>query len=165
MSTPHTLELLTAGAPQEIRNAIEAVRSKDGQSLFIVAGIMDLTNFIKLEPGYKVNLEDGYDSWTDSNFTVHRNLAYQKINGTFTLWFETVEQFQTFLVVMNEVRKQDGSYPCTAYCVNKLESYTTDLFVDFDPTNVMPLIETKQYDGLEITVSQRGNLYNTNKTT
>lgn len=139
-------------------NKINAAFSMEPQRLFIVAGMMDLTSFIEV-PSYQVNLREGYNGWTDSNFTEHRDKAYEKVAGSFRIRFETVDQFQAFMVVMDNNKNDDGSIDCTVFLNNKLTTITTALFVDFEAANIMPLIETGQFDGIDITVVQRGNNY------
>lgn len=128
------------------------------QRLFIVAGIMDLTNFIKV-PTYQVNLLDGYDEWTDSNKYTHRDIHSRKAKGSFEVVFETIEQFQTFMVVMNNNKKQNGSYDCTVYCNNKLSTISAEMYIDFEAANVMPYLGIKEVETLKVTVEQRGNQY------
>ena len=69
------------------------------QRLFIIAGVMDLTNYIVV-PSYQVNLQDVYDEWDDNNKVHHRDLTALKIKGSFQVKFETLEEFQTFMIVM-----------------------------------------------------------------
>lgn len=126
--------------------------------LFIIAGVLDLTPFIEV-PTYKVNLRDGYEEWTDMNKTDHHDINSQKAEGTFSVKFETLEQFQTFLIVMKDYKKQNGSYDCSVYCTNTLSAINVEMYIDFDPANVMPYIGAKDYDSIEITVKQRGNQY------
>ena len=126
--------------------------------LFIIAGVLDLTNFIEV-PTYKVNLRDGYEEWTDMNKTDHHDINARKAQGTFSVKFETLEQFQTFMIVMKDYKKQNGSYDCSVYCTNILSAINVEMYIDFDPPNVMPYIGSKDYDSIEITVSQRGNQY------
>ena len=126
--------------------------------LFIIAGVLDLTRFIEV-PTYRVNLKDGYDEWTDMNKTDHHDINKQKAEGTFSLKFETLEQFQAFLIVMKTYKKQNGSYDCSVYCTNTLSTINAEMYIDFDPANVMPYIGSKDYDSIEVTVNQRTNQY------
>ena len=128
------------------------------QRLFIVAGILDLTEHITV-PSYQVNLLDGYEEWTDNNKVTHRDIVSQKAQGSFSLKFETLEEYLNFIATMKESKKQNGSYDCTVYCNNTLEAYNIEMFVDFEPANVMPYIGSKDYDAIEVTVTQRGNQY------
>lgn len=128
------------------------------QRLFIVGGVLDLTEHITV-PSYKVNLLDGYEEWTDNNKVTHRDIVAQKAQGTFSLRFEALEEYLTFIATMKELKKSNGSYDCSVYCNNTLEAYNIEMFVDFDPANVMPFIGSKDYEAIEITVTQRGNQY------
>ncbi len=126
--------------------------------LFIVAGVLDLTQFIEV-PTYKVNLKDGYDEWTDMNKVDHHDINKQKAEGTFSVKFQTLEEFQTFLIVMKDYKKSNGAYDCSVYCTNQLTTINAEMYIDFDPPNVMPYIGYKDYDSIELTVSQRTNQY------
>lgn len=128
------------------------------QPLFIVAGVLDLTNFIEV-PTYKVNLLDGYEEWTDMNKVTHHDMNAQKLDGTFSLKFHTIEDFETFMIVMKDYKKQNRSYDCSVYAVNMLRTYNVEMFVDFDPPNIMPYFGVKDTDTIEVTVHQRGNQY------
>ena len=128
------------------------------QRLFIVAGVMDLTEYITV-PSYKVNLIDGYDEWTDNNKVTHRDIVSRKAQGSFSVKFETLEEFQSFILVMKNYKKQNGAYDCTVFCNNALTTINTEMFIDFDAANIMPYIGAKDYDAIELTVSQRTNQY------
>lgn len=129
------------------------------QRLFIIAGVMDLTNYIVV-PSYQVNLQDVYDEWDDNNKVHHRDLTALKIKGSFQVKFETLEEFQTFMIVMKDYKKSNRSYDCSVFCTNTLNTYSTvEMFIDFDPPNVMPYIGAKDYDPIDITVEQRTNMY------
>lgn len=126
--------------------------------LFIVAGTLDLTNHITV-PSYKVNLQDVYEEWTDNNKTTHRDIVAKKVQGSFSVHFETLEEYLTFIATLKESKKQNGSYDCSVYCQNMLEAYNIEMFIDYDPPNVMPYVGVKDYDAIEIEVMQRGNQY------
>ena len=128
------------------------------ERLFIVGGVLDLTEHITV-PSYKVNLLDGYEEWIDNNKVTHRDIVSKKAQGSFSVHFETLEEYLTFIATMKELKKSNGSYDCSVYCNNTLTVYTIEMFVDFEPANVMPFIGAKDYDAIEITVTQRGNQY------
>ena len=128
------------------------------QRLFIVGGVLDLTEYITV-PSYKVNLRDVYEEWTDNNKTTHQDVVAKKVQGSFSVHFETLEEYLTFIATMKELKKQNRAYDCSVYCNNTLEAYNIEMFIDYDPPNVMPYIGIKDYDAIEIEVSQRGNQY------
>lgn len=153
--------LIIAGNDTPERRSIAEQLSETlitSQRLFIVAGVMDLTNYIVV-PSYQVNLLDGYEEWTDNNKVTHRDTVSQKAKGSFQLKFETLEQFQTFMIVMKDYKKQNGSYDCTVFCNNRLSTYNIEMFIDFEAANVMPFIGAKDYDPIDVTVEQRSNQY------
>ena len=126
--------------------------------LFIVAGVMDLTEFIEV-PSYKVNLVDGYDEWTDNNKVTHRDITHKKAQGSFNLKFFDIEDFLRFIATMKTYKKQNGSYDCSVYCVNELSAINVEMFVDFDPPNIMPHLGVKDCETIDVTVTQRTNQY------
>ena len=155
-----TDELILLGDSTPARASIESQLqyAQTPQRLFIVAGVMDLTNYIVV-PSYQVNLQDGYEEWTDMNKTDHHDICAKKAKGTFSVKFQTLEEFQTFLIVMKDYKKSNGAYDCSVYCTNQLTTINAEMYIDFDPPNVMPYIGVKDYDSIEITVSQRTNQY------
>lgn len=128
------------------------------ERLFIVGGVLDLTEHITV-PSYKVNLLDVYEEWSDNNKVTHRDIVAKKAQGSFSVKFETLEEYLTFIATMKNLKKQNGAYDCSVYCHNMLETYNIEMFVDFEPPNIMPYIGSKDYDPIEITVNQRGNQY------
>lgn len=128
------------------------------QRLFIVDSTMDLTSYIVV-PSYKVNLVDGYDDWKDMNKTDHRDTNSRKAQGSFSLQFPTLEEYQAFIIVMKDSKKSNGSYDCSVFCNNTLSCINVEMYIDFDPPNIMPYIGAKTVDDIEVTVNQRGNQY------
>lgn len=142
-----------ATAMDALLNALPA-----SSPLFIVNGTMDLTTLIEV-PSYQVNLEDGYEEWTDNNQVTHRDILAKKAKGSFNVRFESVDQYQAFMMYLKNNKKQNGSYDCSVYLNNMLETINTEMFIDFAPENFMPYIGVKEYDSIEVTVEQRGNQY------
>lgn len=152
------LIILGNNEPERASIASQLQDAQTPQRLFIVAGVMDLTNYIVV-PSYQVNLQDGYEEWTDNNKVTHRDIVAKKAKGSFSVKFETVDEYMTFMIVMKDYKKQNGAYDCTVYCNNMLTTYNVEMFVDFDAADVMPFIGNKEYDAIEITVEQRSNQY------
>jgi hypothetical protein len=142
-----------ATAMDALLNALPA-----SSPLFIVNGTMDLTTLIEV-PSYQVNLEDVYEEWTDNNQVTHRDTIAKKAKGSFNVRFESVDQYQAFMMYLKNNKKQNASYDCSVYLNNMLEAINTEMFIDFAPENFMPYIGVKEYDSIEVTVEQRGNQY------
>lgn len=134
------------------------IDSLDSSPLFIVNSTMDLTNLIVV-PSYKVNLQDGYEEWIDNNKITHRDIVSKKAMGTFSIKFETIDQYQAFMLYMANNKKQNGSYDCSVYLNNMLTSINTEMYIDFEAPDIMPFIGIKDCEAIEITVEQRGNQY------
>ena len=139
---------------QDVQNALTVPHR-----LFIINGTLDLTENISV-PSYKVNAVYGYEEWTDMNKTIHRDTNSKKVEGTFDMVFQSPEEFLTFLATMKEYRQSNGSYYCSAYCVNDMSVVNADMYVDFEPSDILPYLgEYKEYEKLTVTVKQRGNSY------
>ena len=128
--------MLTGQAASAMTNALDQL---EAVPLFIVNGTMDLTNLIVV-PSYQVNLMDGYEEWTDNNQVTHRDIVSQKAKGSFSVKFETVDQYQAFMTYLKNNKKSNGSWDCTVYLNNRLSSITVEMFIDFEAPNIMPFI-------------------------
>lgn len=116
---------------------------------------IDYTNRIVV-PSYKVSDMPVSTEWTDSNWTTHRITHARKASGTFTLKFQSPEEFQNFMTIVNSLTRKDGTIRCSLY-MNNLNGVKEDIFVylDFDAANTMPYMGTKDYDGFDVTVKER----------
>lgn len=148
-------DMLTGQAATAMTNALDALNTSP---LFILNGTMDITSLIVV-PSYRVNLEDVYEEWTDSNKLTHRDITAKKAKGNFEITFQNVDQYQAFMMHLRNNKKQNGSYDCSVYLNNMLEAINTEMYIDFAPENVMPIIGVKEYKHIEVTVEQRGNQY------
>ncbi len=138
----------------EIQNALT-----QPHRLFIINGVLDITENI-IVPSYRVNLNDKYDEWKDNNKYTHRDITAKKIEGKFELLFNTEEEYFRFMAVTKESKKSNGSYDCSVYCNNTMEVITCEMYIDFEPINIVPYIGLKKdYEKLTVTVEQRGNQY------
>lgn len=148
-------DMLTGQAATAMTNVLDALNASP---LFIINGTMDITSLIVV-PSYRVNLEDVYEEWTDSNKLTHRDITAKKAKGNFEMIFQNVDQYQAFMMYLRNNKKQNGSYNCSVYLNNMLEAINTEMYIDFAPENIMPIIGVKEYRNIEVTVEQRGNQY------
>lgn len=147
--------LLSGSAATAMDSVLDSL---DSSPLFIVNGTMDLTNLIVV-PSYNVNLQDGYEEWIDNNKVTHRDILSKKAMGTFSVKFETIDQYQAFMLYMANNKKQNGSYDCSVYLNNMLTAINTEMYIDFEAPDIMPFIGIKDCEPIEVTVEQRGNQY------
>lgn len=138
----------------DVQNALT-----EPHSLFIVDGVLDLTGNISV-PSYKVNALYGYDEWTDMNKTIHRDANSKRAEGTFDMVFQSPEEFLTFLATMKEYRRSNLTHYCSVYCVNDMEVINAEMYVDYDPSDILPYLgQYKEYEKLTVTIKQRGSTY------
>lgn len=149
-------EMLSGPAAAAMTTLLDALPAST--PLFIVNGTMDLTTLIEV-PSYQVNLEDVYEEWTDNNQVTHKDTIARKAKGSFSIRFESPDQYQAFMMYLKNNKKQNASYDCSVYLNNMLEAINTEMFIDFTAPDVMPFIGVKDYDSIEVTVEQRGNQY------
>ena len=121
-------------------------------------GAYDLTEHIVV-PTYKVNEQPAYEEWKDANYTIHREITRTKVQGSFTVQFSSLIEFEEFLNAYESNTVQDGSTHATVYSHNKVNDQqgmtkTTYVFMDFDPADTLPVIGSED-SGFEITISER----------
>ena len=90
-------------------------------------------NVIDNSSGYKVQTDPVFTAWTDANGREHRSVYREKTEGTFTLFFKTIEDYEEFCLTMEANRANDTSYPCTVYDNNRNVEVVSDFFIKFTP--------------------------------
>ena len=127
-----------------------------GISLFkIVNGsdLYDLTNYIVV-PTYKVNDKTEYTEWTDGDLIIHHDELRKRLEGTFTLLFNNIDEYQNFLSIYNN-RLQDGYISAYVYDNMTRTTRLANVYLDFELANEMPFMGIKEIDGIEITLKER----------
>lgn len=115
---------------------------------------LDVTENI-LVPSYAVSKNKGYETWTDSNYTTHKHLVATKATGSFTVKFFTVNDYINFNKFITDNTDSDGAIYATLYYNNLNTTEKIRVFVSYELTDILPLIERKEYDGIEISISER----------
>lgn len=116
---------------------------------------LDITENI-LVPTYKVSKNKAYESWTDSNYTTHKYLLVSKAIGTFTVKFFEVDDYLNFNKFINEnTDENDGAIDATVYYNNLNTVERIRIFVGYELADILPLINRRQYDGIEVSIQER----------
>ena len=123
-------------------------------SVLFKIGNNDYTNRITV-PSYNVNDKPIYTSWTDSNWLEHRDIHRWRAEGRFTLKFFSQSEFTSFMSDVETNRQTDGTVVVTLYLNNKNTTASRNVFLDFEADNTLPYIGLKEYDGFEVTVTER----------
>lgn len=121
-------------------------------------GAYDLTEHIVV-PTYKVNDLPEYEEWKDANYTIHREIVRTKIQGSFTVKFSSLSEYEEFLQAVENNTVDDGSTSATVYSHNKVHDdqgivRTTYVFMDFDPVDALP-VQGSDDSSFEITITER----------
>lgn len=137
-------------------------------------GNRDYTGFIKV-PTYKVNEIDTQESWEDANCVTHTVFLHKHLSGSFTLMFETHDQYKQFLddLYSNKFNPSSASYAentadtyqnMTFFVNNQnhigeqalVEKWTVTpdrVILKFEPINELPYYGTwKDKQGIEVTL-------------
>lgn len=137
-------------------------------------GSRDYTSFIKV-PTYKVNEIDTEDTWEDANGVKHTVFIHKHLSGSFTLLFDTHDQYKQFLddLYNNKfmptsaayAENTTNTYQNMSFFVNNqnhigeqalVENWTVipdRVILKFEPINELPYYGTwKERQGIDVTV-------------
>lgn len=90
-------------------------------------------NVVDNNNGYKVQSDPVFTEWEDANRRIHRCVERMRTAGTFTMFFKTIDDYETFCQTMTSNRKNDYSYPCVVYDNTTNSQVTADFFVSYTP--------------------------------
>lgn len=114
----------------------------------------DFTSNIVMS-SYKVNNIIQYEEWVDSNYTKHREETRRIAEGSLTLKFYSVANYELFLDCVKKARVSDTSVYMTLYLHNERTTKNCYAYIDFDPENNLPILGTKDDNGFEVKISER----------
>ena len=115
-------------------------------------GDTDYTRKIR-QNTYQVNTYDSYSEWTDANYRIHRSVVRSQLSGSFTMYFGTQAEFDTFI---QSLPRHNGGYVTVGlFSNNKLEwREGVDVFMDFAPARQQKIIGEAWYPELKVTVKE-----------
>lgn len=121
--------------------------------LFIVNDV-DYTNHI-LVPSYKVQSNPVTKEWEDATYTKHTDLLRWRVEGSFTIYFDDIQEFHDFLDNLNNSREVDNYIPAVVYD-NRTHSQKTSKFnINIAIVNNLPYYQRKQHDGYAVTIEEK----------
>ena len=104
---------------------------------------------------YLINTYDSYTEWTDANYKHHRSIVRSQISGSFTMYFGTQAEFQTFLNNLKKAKVQEGSYRVGLYSNNKnVWKSNVEVFIDFNPVREQKIIGEAWYPELKVSIKE-----------
>lgn len=121
---------------------------------FFKIGATDITPWIDIQD-YDMQRSDVYTTWTDANDVDHRVVTRQRISGKFKAGFQKATDFAAFTALLASARNADGYYSVTAYVNNTGAEETFDAYLDCTDADKWDLINSRQWQVQEVTVTGR----------
>lgn len=120
-----------------------------------VSKIYDLSSHIPMG-GYRVNVLEEYEEWTDSNYDIHRKLLRNRVEGTFELKFKSISDYEDFLSAITKARTTTGQnyIEMDAFATNKGVSYNKKFYIEFEPKNDLPFMADSKNDSFTVTIKE-----------
>lgn len=112
----------------------------------------DLTQWEDTEQ-HKVNRDDVFTSWTDGNWTEHREIVRTKVSGTVVLGFSKESDFTAFMTLFSTARDVNGYYPVTVWCSNTNTSESINAFLELDGETVWDLSTPRKYHRITVAIT------------
>lgn len=114
----------------------------------------DLSAFADIQ-NYDVNKVDVFQEWTDGNWINHRDIVRTRIQGTVTLGFKTVTDWNAFVSLLNANRDEAGYFAVTVWVNNTATSETINAFLDLVGSGKWDLVNNRFWRVITISVTQR----------
>ena len=90
-----------------------------------------------VQRSYSVQRTDEYDGWFDGNWIERRNVARQRVTGSFTITFSTKQQYDDFLAAIAAVKTTGGYCSGVVMWIDNANSLgLLDVFLDFPTRHV-----------------------------
>lgn len=90
-------------------------------------------NVIDNNNGYKVQKNPIYTEWTDANGRDHRSVYRYRTEGTFTMLFKTMEDYDAFCQTLEANVQNDSSYPLAVFDNNSGTQVTSHFYLSYTP--------------------------------
>jgi len=124
------------------------------QTLFII-NTTDFSSGIKAG-SYSVYTNEVYKNFEDANGKTHRRYIRDRIEGSFKIFFRTMEQYNAFLDAINAVKSStDSSVPITVYDLKAKTTKNINAFLDFKPVINLDGVLNPFIEPFEIKIEER----------
>lgn len=104
---------------------------------------------------YQVQNIEQYDGWTDANGNIHRSVFRKQMKGTFTMLFETIGEYNSFIADIEAHKNNDTSVPCSVYDNLSGQMITADYFLSFTPSRRLDGAWADTVGQIKVTVEER----------
>lgn len=116
--------------------------------------VLDITPFI-IAGSYNVSTQPEYDEWVDGWRTLRRTIRGWKLRGSFKVKFFSLGDYNNFLDTIENNILNGGYVYATVYDTKTKQIFTTYVFIDYDPSNMAPLVGRSDNEEFDITITQR----------
>ena len=120
---------------------------------FQIDGV-NLTSFADIQ-NYNINQSDVYQTWTDGNWTEHRDIVRRRIVGEVKLGFSSISDFDDFTALLISARQSGGFYPITVYVNNTGALSDIEAFLEVKGSGKWDLRNGHQWLVQTIKITQR----------
>lgn len=117
-------------------------------------GTTDFSAWVKSET-YTVDRTDVYQTWTDGNWTDHREVVRTRVQGTFSISFSRQAAFEAFIAALTSERNADGYYSVSVFPASVGALQTIDAFIDFAGSTKWDVTCPRKWQGGTVTITQR----------
>ena len=122
--------------------------------VFFKIADMDLTPFVDIQ-NHEVNRSDVFQNWTDGNWIERRELVRTRIEGTTTVGFSKIADFEAFKTHLAAARHPAGYFPITVYVNNIGEVVQLSAFLTIEGEGKWDLINSRQWITQAIAIMER----------
>lgn len=105
--------------------------------------------------GYEVQKNDEYNSWTDANGKEHKSAYRTRISGKFQMFFQSMDEYQTFISTLNLAKNSDLTYPIQVWDNKSGSSVSITAFIDFTPTRYRAPNWDDMMEQIEVTIREQ----------
>lgn len=116
--------------------------------------LVDMTGKMDIQ-GYGLNRADVYQTWTDGNWLDHRDVVRTRISGAVKLGFSSEADYRSFLENLAAAATADGSVHVKAYVNNVRTVCDFYAFIDTAGAGKWDLTNSRQWQAVTLTVSER----------
>ena len=97
-------------------------------------GNTDVSNNIVVDT-YSVYNQPIYKEYEDANGITHKRFIRDKIRGSFDMFFKELEDYEDFIKLIDDnTSSTNYSVLVTAYDTKRMDVYTINAFIEFEPT-------------------------------
>lgn len=114
----------------------------------------NLTKYINVNE-YAINQHDIFETWTDGNFILHRDITRQRISGSFQIGFTSAIKFNWFCELLEKAKQDEGYYNLKVYVNNLDDNVTISAYMDFDVTRIRDILNNRSWNVFTINIEER----------